>query len=235
MPLDVVAELGEGETGALASAVQATGPAERWVRALLGKVRALDDGEAFIDERGAVFLPGTTAGPGPLQRRAELTRLRSDLATADATRDSAAREAEDARTMLSEAERLQQSAVEASNRAQQEARRADELARETGRKRERAEREVQTSTTLAERLTMRISELDARMQLLASQLESMQTQSDEADTAITSSRADLGEAEKALEIAREGRSTWQVAQAQAQARLSVAIDRERRLLEHDRR
>jgi len=233
LPLDVVADLGEGETGALASAVQTTGPAERWVRALLGKVRALDDGEAFIDERGAVFLPGTTAGPGPLQRRAELTRLRSDLETADATRDSAAREAEEARTMLSEAERMQQSAVETSNRAQQEARRADELARETGRKRERAEREVQTSTALAERLTMRISELDARMQQLALQLESMQTQSDEADTAITATRTELGEAEKTLEIAREGRSTWQVAQAQAQARLSVAIDRERRLLEED--
>ena len=233
LPLDVVAGLDEGVAGTLASEVQSTGPAERWIRALLGKVRALDDGEAFVDERGAVFLPGTTAGPGPLQRRAELTRLRSDLEAADATRDAASRAAEEARTTLSEAERLQQSAVEASNRAQQEARRADELAREAGRKRERAEREVQTSTALAERLTMRISELDARMQQLASQLESMQAQSNEADSAIASTRAELGEAEKALEIAREGRSTWQVAQAQAQARLSVAIDRERRLLEED--
>ncbi|MEO7998197.1 MAG: AAA family ATPase, partial [Gemmatimonadaceae bacterium] len=233
LPMDVVANLDESFSGGLASSVQTTGPAERWVRALLGKVRALNDGEAFIDERGAVFLPGTTAGPGPLQRRAELTRLRSDLEAADATRDTATRTAEEARTTLGEAERMQQSAVDASNRAQQEARRADELAREAGRKRERAEREVQASNALAERLTMRISELDGRMQQLAAKLESMQTQTDEADSAIAATRTELSEAEKALEVAREGRSTWQVAQAQAQARLSVAIDRERRLLEED--
>ena len=233
LPMDVVANLDESNEGGLASTVQTTGPGVRWVRALLGKVRALDDGEAFIDERGAVFLPGTTAGPGPLQRRAEITRLRSDLEAADATRDAASRTAEEARTTMSEAERMQQSAVEASNRAQQEARRADELAREAGRKRERAEREVASSNALAEKLTMRLSELDARMQQLAAQAESMQTQTDEADSAIAATRAELGEAEKALEIAREGRSTWQVAQAQAQARLSVAVDRERRLLEED--
>lgn len=233
LPLDAVASLEEQETGGLATSVQSTGPAERWVRALLGKVRALDDGEAFVDERGAVFLPGTTAGPGPLQRRAELTRLRSDLEVADTTRDAAMQASEAARGTLSEAERLQQSAVEASNRAQQEVRRADELAREAGRKRERVDREMQASTALAERLTMRISELDARMQQLAVQLESMQTQTDEADTAIASARAELSEAEKGLELAREGRATWQVAQAQAQARLSVAVDRERRLLEED--
>ncbi|MEO7359020.1 MAG: chromosome segregation protein SMC, partial [Gemmatimonadaceae bacterium] len=233
LPMDVVAKFDDSDTGGLASSVQTTGPAERWVRALLGKVRALDDGEAFVDERGAVFLPGTTAGPGPLQRRAEITRLRSDLEAADTTRDAASRAAENARTTLSEAERMQQSAVEASNRAQQEARRADELAREAGRKRERADREVQASNALAEKLTMRISELDARMQQLAAQLESMQTQTDEADSAIAATRSQLGEAEKELEVAREGRSTWQVAQAQAQARLSVAVDRERRLLEED--
>ncbi|MGV3707471.1 MAG: chromosome segregation protein SMC [Gemmatimonas sp.] len=233
LPLDVVESMQEADSSALASAVQATGPAERWVRALLGKVRSLDNGEAFVDERGAVFLPGTTTGAGPLQRRAELTRLSKELEEADATRDAASRAAEDARTALGEAERMQQSAVEASNRAQQETRRADELAREAGRKRERAEREVQTSTSLAERLTTRISELDARMQQLAGQLESMQNQSDEAESTIAATRTELTEAEKALEIAREGRSTWQVAQAQAQARLSVAVDRERRLLEED--
>ncbi|MBC8087561.1 MAG: chromosome segregation protein SMC [Phycisphaerae bacterium] len=233
LPLDVVAELDAQDAGALATSVQSTGPAERWVRALLGKVRALDNGEAFVDERGAIFLPGTTAGPGPLQRRAELTRLRQDLEAADATRDAAAAAAEQARGELTEAERVQHAAVESSNRAQQEARRADELAREAGRKRERADREVQASNALAERLTMRFTELDTRMQQLAAQLESMQTQTDETDSTIAATRAELSETEKALELAREGRSTWQVAQAQAQARLSVAVDRERRLLEED--
>ena len=40
---------------------------------------SVDDGAAFIDARGAVWLPGSTAGPGPLRRRAELFALRAEL------------------------------------------------------------------------------------------------------------------------------------------------------------
>jgi chromosome segregation protein len=42
-------------------------------------------------------------------------------------------------------------------------------------------------------------------------------------------RAALVEAEQAQETAREERTVWQVERAQAQARLQVATDRERRL------
>ncbi|MDQ6610892.1 MAG: chromosome segregation protein SMC, partial [Gemmatimonadota bacterium] len=233
LPLDAITSLEADDAGALASSVQTTGPAERWVRALLGKVRALDDGEAFVDERGAVFLPGRTDGQGPLQRRAELTRLRSDLAQADVTRAAAAQTAEAARGALVEGEAKQHAAVDVSNRAQQEARRADELAREFARKRERAERELQQSTLLAERLALRIADLETRMQQLGTEIEVLQTRTEEASVAATMERTQLSESEKALEVAREGRSSWQVTQAQAQARLSVATDRERRLLEED--
>ncbi|MEP6763275.1 MAG: chromosome segregation protein SMC, partial [Gemmatimonadaceae bacterium] len=233
LPLDVVASLEDSDTSALASSVQATGPAERWIRALLGKVRAIDNGEAFIDERGAMFLPGNTAGQGPLQRRAELTRLRSDLVAADVTRATAAQAAEGARAALTDAETKQQAAVEISNRGHQEARRADELAREFARKRERAERELQASTALAERLALRIAELETKMQQLSGDLEALQVRTEEADIGVAAARGELSESEKELEVAREARSAWQVAQAQAQARLSVATDRERRLLEED--
>ena len=232
LPLDVVLELG-ADTGTLANSVQASGPAVSWVRALLGKVRAIDAGEAFIDERGAVFLPGTASGPGPLQRRAELTRLHADLQAADQRRADATMEAEAARLALGEAERAQQHATEVSNRTQQEARRADEVQKEVERRRERAERELQQSTALAERLLTRLQELDARASQLVAQTAALNVRAGEADSAIAEAREALTTADRDQEQAREARATWQVAQAQAQARLSVAIDREKRLLEED--
>ena len=232
LPLDVVTEM-SAETDALSSSVQARGPAARWVRALLGKVRALDNGEAFVDDRGAVFLPGTPSGAGPLQRRAELARLEADLSRADVTRAAATMATEAARLALSEAERAQQAAVEASNRAQQEARRADEVKNEVERRHERAERELLQSSALAERLVIRLSELDARSRQLTEQAAALGVRASEADVEIVTARAQLTEAEKEQEQSRDARATWQVAQAQAQARLSVAIDRESRLLEED--
>jgi chromosome segregation protein len=232
LPLDAVEEINT-DTDALSSSVQVTGPALRWVRALLGKVRSLDGGDAFVDDRGAVFLPGSVSGPGPLQRRAELTRLEADLATADAMRDAAALAAEAARLALGEAERAQQAAVDGSNRAQQESRRADEVLKEVERRRERAARELQQSSALAERLVSRLGELETRTRQLADQVAALAARAGEADAEIADAREQLSQAEKDQEQAREARATWQVAQAQAQARLSVAIDREKRLLEED--
>ncbi|MFN9424055.1 chromosome segregation SMC family protein, partial [Gemmatimonas sp.] len=207
LPLDVVAEMGALE-GALAGSVQSQGPAARWVQALLGKVRALDGGDAFVDERGAVYLPGNAGGPGPLQRRAELTRLESDLAAADAQRDEAALAADAARLALTEAERTQQLAMENNNRAQQEARRAVEVQNEVERRRERAERELAQSSALAERLVARLEELELRTRQLAQQAEALHARAGEADTDITTAREALSVAEREQEQAREGRATW---------------------------
>ena len=60
--------------------------ARRWVRALLGHAQPVDDGAAFVDARGAVWLPGSTAGPGPLRRRAELFALRAELTATEQAR-----------------------------------------------------------------------------------------------------------------------------------------------------
>jgi chromosome segregation protein len=232
LPLDVVMESTSLE-GALGGRVQTQGPASRWVQSLLGKVRALDGGDAFIDDRGAVYLPGTAGGPGPLQRRAELTRLESDLAAAEARRDDAAMAADAARLALADAERAQQIAIEGNNRAQQELRRAAEVQTEVERRRERAERELAQSSALAERLVSRLEELEQRTRMLAQQAEALHARAGEADTDITAAREELSLHERDQEQAREARATWQVAQAQAQARLSVAIDREKRLFEED--
>ncbi len=234
LPLDAVQALqSQGEGNDLASTVQAAGPAEAWVRALLGRVHTIDDGEAFVDARGAMFLPGMSVGPGPLQRRAELTTLRERLDQAGIEREGAQLASETARLALVDADRAQHQASEASARAQQDVRRAEETVREVERTLERVSREVQQSTALAERLSARCTELETRASGLSEQLAALETQAGEADEAIAEARGVLTETESALEEAREARSAWQVQQAQAQARLSVARDRERRLNEED--
>ncbi len=234
LPLDAVQGIGASGTGNdLAAAVQSSGPAEAWVRALLGRVQTLDNGEAFIDARGAMLLPGTSVGPGPLQRRAELTKLREKLEQAANEREGAQAASEAARMALVDADRAQHQASEVSARSQQEVRRAEETVREVERRVERVTREVQQSTLLAERLTARATELSTRAQQLGEQLDALETRAGEADSAISEARGVLAETESGLEEAREARSVWQVTQAQAQARLSVAQDRERRLHEED--
>ncbi len=230
---DAVPDATDGDGAGLGARVQATGAAARWVRALLGRVRALEAGDAFVDERGAVFLPGTASGPGPLQRRAELAALRQELATAEAAVAAAGASAEAARLALVEAGRAEQGASGAAAQAEQEARRAAELQAEAVRRRERVERELQASTALAERLAARVTELEARVAQLGERAASLLGEAGVADRDIDAARQRLGEAERDLEQAREARSTWQVMQAQAQARLSVAVDRERRLAEED--
>ena len=232
LPIDAMPSALSGERD-LASVVRADGDAAAWVRALLGRVQAEDGGEAFVDARGAVFLPGTTAGPGPLQRRAELVSLREKLDAAAAEREGAQLAAEMAREALAVADRQLQEAGEANARAQQQARRGEETVREVERRLERVTRELQQSTALAERFTTRIGELDERVTALGVQLTELESRAGEADSAIADARGVLEQAEQTLEEAREARSTWQVQQAQAQARLQVARDRERRLDEED--
>jgi chromosome segregation protein len=232
LPLDAMPS-SAGDANDLASSVRAEGDAAAWVRALLGRVQSQDGGEAFVDARGAVFLPGTTAGPGPLQRRAELASLREKLSAATAERDVAQQGAETARAALADAEQRLQEAGEADARAQAGARRAEETVREVERSLERVSREAAQGTALAERFTARLAELDARVAAFGEQLGRLEALAVAADGAILEARDVLGEAERALEEAREARSTWQVQQAQAQARLQVARDRERRLDEED--
>ena len=80
LPLDAVAHTAEDlASDALSVRIDAAPTARGWVRALLGRVRTLGDGDAFVDARGAVWLPGAVGGAGPLRRRAEIFALKSDL------------------------------------------------------------------------------------------------------------------------------------------------------------
>ena len=231
LPLDAAAETSGGGSGGLADRVNATERARGWVRTLLGRVQPVADGAAFVDARGAVWLPGTVGGPGPLQRRAELAGLREELTTLETTRRVASELADSLREQLTMAERRTAEASEQAAEAQQAARTAAGRHQELERRLERAERELQEAVALAERLTSRQEELAERSRKLQEEGESFVAATEERQVAVRTARAALVEAEHAQDEARELRTRWQVAQAQAQARLQVATDRERRLSE----
>ncbi|HJR66512.1 MAG TPA: chromosome segregation protein SMC [Gemmatimonadaceae bacterium] len=214
---------------ALAGMLEAQEVARPWVRSLLGQVRPIDEGAAFLDSRGAVWLPGRTAGPGPLRRRAELFELRAELGASDAARQAANAEADAARAALDVAERGTTEAGDLSQGAHQQVRRTDERRAEAERDVRRATRELEALDTLVERLTSRRSDLSARAAELDQRLEELTNALDVASGSLSEWRTRLVALEAEQDEVREARTRGQVEVAQAQARLQVARDRERHL------
>jgi chromosome segregation protein len=232
LPLDSVRETVDG-AGELVADVEAAAPAQSWVRALLGNVRALDEGAAFVDARGAVWLPGASGGPGPLRRRAELFALRVELVATESARQTASAAADAARVALNAANDAVGAASEEAANFHQELRRANEHRAELARRVQRAEREVADATALAGRLQARADELRERIGAIDESAVALSRVIDGRDTAVQDARTRLADAERAQDEAREQRTAGQVAEAQAQARLQVASDRERRLAEEE--
>jgi len=233
LPLDALRR--EATEGALADAlshrVDATGPAQEWVRALLGHAQAVDDGAAFIDARGAIWLPGSVSGPGPLRRRAELFALRAELAVTGRARQEAMTAADALRAAVQESEKQVTEASAALEAAQVDARRAAEHQGELDRRRQRAAREVQEADALAERLTERRNALAETLVRLEEESGALAESLSSRAESVSAARGTLLDAEHGQEAAREARTSAQVEEAQTQARLQVARDRERRLSE----
>ena len=231
LPLDAMTEetAGEPMPDALAHLVNASAPARAWVRNLLGHVHAVSDGQAFVDARGAVWLPGSAAGPGPLRRRAELGELRAQLRTLESSRAEASRVADAMREALTASEAAVVAATEGAALAQQRARAAAEQHVERSRRVARAAREAQEAAALAERLSARASELTARGTALAERALELEEQAAVYSEALTLARSRAAEAERHQDEARDRRAHWQVQQAEARARVQMAVDRERRL------
>jgi chromosome segregation protein len=231
LPLDAVHEATASVNGDLVNDVDAAAPAQAWVRTLLGNVRAVDNGAAFVDPRGAVWLPGASGGPGPLRRRAELFALRAELAASETARQLASAASDAAHTALATADDLVRAASEESSNVHHEARRAAEQRAEIGRRLQRAEREAADAAALAGKLEARASELRARISGIDAAATELGAVIAQRDAATSETRDRLVGAERAQDDAREMRTAGQVAEAQAQARLQVASDRERRLVE----
>ena len=231
LPLDAAADDGgeDGQGDGLEAVVGAVMPGRAWVRALLGHVHPLNGGSAFVDARGAVWLPGTTTGPGPLRRRAELAELRRELASLEMLRQEASRAADAMRESLTASERRVLEATEAASLAQQQARNTLERQAESARRVARAAREAQEAATLAERLESRAAELSDRQRALDADAAALADQLGARERAIIEARERAVVAERSQEEAREVRGRWQVRQAETRARVQMAVDRERRL------
>jgi len=228
LPMDAPMEA-RSESGTLAELVETAEPAKSWIRTLLGDVKQEEGGTAFVDARGAVWLPGSAPGPGPIRRRAELTEARTELERADAARAGLAREADAARAHLQSAEAEVAKAIEASSAAHQSVRRASEQRDEVERRRQRAAREIEQLNTQHERVQARQQELVARLSELERKRAESAAALEGAERELAGTGTQLGELQRAQELARDERGTAQVIEAQLLARLQNASDRERRL------
>ena len=230
LPVEGVADDDAAADG-LATLVQASSAAARWVRTLLGKVRAIEDGSAFLDARGAMWLPAAVAGPGPLRRRAELNDVKTELVETATARGRAAEAAAIAREAMQQAARVTAEAADAATLAAREVRQGEDRLNEVIRRHQRATREVSEAEAMLARLQEREEMLAERIRALDEQLATLAQTVVEQDAATLELRRALSESEQAHDDTREERTAVQVRQAQAQARLQVVVDRERRLHE----
>jgi chromosome segregation protein len=229
LPLDAVAGADDTSSESLSLRIDAAPTARAWVRTLLGRVRAMGDGDAFVDARGAIWLPGAIGGAGPLRRRAELFSLRAELATLASARDAAGAAAEAARDQLRRAE---QELTAANDRVAVAQRAAHDTAERHGqleRRLHRLERELDDASTLATRLRERQEALSARLAAHAREQEAVGVIVLERDALVAAARQQLNNADRAHDEARDAHTKAQVERAQIEARLQVATDRERRL------
>ena len=231
LPLDALNLDGklEGFPDALAATLDVAPAAKAWVQALLGRTRSLDAGEAFVDARGAVYLPGAAGGAGPLRRRAELFALRAEASAAGAAREAASAAADAARERLREAEKMLASTNETVTQAQRDAAQAREHVAQAERRLQRLERELEEASALASRLNERSTSLRERVATLTGDHGNAANLVAEHEARVAAARTQFADAQHALEQARDAHTAAQVDRAQLEARLQVAADRERRL------
>jgi chromosome segregation protein len=231
LPLDALDGDGLSDEGELLSQIEPAEPAAPWVRALLRRAKPIAEGAAFVDARGAVWLPGSggTGDTGPLRRRAELFTLRSELAGAEAVRREAVARAQETRTELVAAETAVSHESETATATRIETERAQARRAELERLETRSTRDLDDAAAQHERLTSRRAELAGRLAELEAQTHQMANLVADREAAVHAAREQLMTSERSLETARDRRADAQVEQAKAQARVQVAAERELRL------
>ena len=233
LPVDTLSASSGAEEAAedLSRLVRYESPAAHWVRALLGRVHAIENGTGFVDSRGAIWLPANIAGPGPLRRRAEIGDLRRALVEAESIMRAAQATAESVRADLGVAERAASQAQESSHAASREAAEHEDLQTAVTRRHHRALKEVGDASALLERLAARELALSENVARITASISEKEAAVVEYDAAVTEARRVLAETETRQDEARDRRTQSQIASAQANARLQVASDRERHLNE----
>jgi chromosome segregation protein len=233
LPVDSipVSQADDDSPDELSKLVRSESPAAHWVKALLGRVKPIENGTGFVDSRGAIWLPANVAGPGPLRRRAEIGESRRDLAQAEASRASAAEHATAVRSTLDAAESAAAAAQENAVAASRAASEAEDLFTAVTRRHHRALKEVGDASALLERLASREMTLTESVTQIAASISEKEAAIVQHEQVVADVRRALTETEVKQDEARDRRTASQIASAQAQARLQVASDRERHLHE----
>jgi len=191
----------------------------------------MESGTAFVDARGAIWLPAAETGPGPLRRRAEISELKQAVLNSAAARHAATSTAESEKTALASAERASNAALEAASLAIRGSAEAADRSGALARHHQRAVREAAEARALIERLTARQAATASRLESLGNAAREITARIAEREAAHAAARGLLTGAEQKQEEAREQRTTSQIRRAQAQAQLEVAADRQRHLSE----
>ncbi len=232
LPIDSVSEQsGEVSDAGLAALVESSSQASGWVRSLLGRVTSMESGTAFVDARGAIWLPAAESGPGPLRRRAEITELKQAVANSASARHAAVSTAESEKASLASAERASLVAQEAASQATRANAEGADRSATLARQHQRAAHEAAEARALIERLIEREAATTSRLDALATSSREIAARIAEQETAVAAAREMLAAAEHKQEEAREQRTASQIRRAQAQAQLEVASDRQRHLSE----
>jgi chromosome segregation protein len=228
LPLDESPSL-DDSTDDLAARVQTDGAAGRWVRALLGRVRSVGDGSAFRDARGAVWLPGESAGAGPLRRRAELTELKEEVARAEQARTSAATAAGAAAATRAAADEALRNAHAAVERAARERHDAEARLAEAQSIAQRAQRALAELDAQRDRLAQRRTALELRQSDIEREAEGVRARLAADEQALATRQEATAASVRELDEARETRTRGAVAHAEALAQRQVIVERELRL------
>ncbi|MDQ6690763.1 MAG: chromosome segregation protein SMC, partial [Gemmatimonadota bacterium] len=219
------------ESSDLAGLVESSSPASGWVRALLGRVTSMESGTAFIDARGAIWLPAAESGPGPLRRRAEISELRQAVVNSAAARHNAAATAESERAARAAAERAAIAFQEAASLAARANAEAADHSAALGRQHQRAAREAAEARAMIERLAEREAATLSRLATLSTSTREIESRIAQHEAAVSVAREMLATAEQKQDEAREQRTASQIRRAQAEAQLEVSSDRQRHLSE----
>ncbi|MEX2109865.1 MAG: chromosome segregation protein SMC [Gemmatimonadaceae bacterium] len=234
LPIDcahAAADAGSAAAADLAGLVESASPASEWVRSLLGRVTSMESGTAFIDARGAIWLPAAESGRGPLRRRAEIAELGRGVTHSASARQAALATAESEKAALSSAERASVVAQEAVSHAARINGEASELSAALGRQHQRAVREATEARALIERLLERETAANTRIEALVAAAAELKVKIAAHEAIVARARETLEAAERRQDEAREHRSASQVRRAQAHAQLEVASGRQRHLSE----
>jgi chromosome segregation protein len=217
----------------LGARLYAQGPADQWIRALLGGSEILEPaGRALRRANGAIVLAGAPSPSGPLRRRAELESLTTEVAEAQTRLHQADLALGATVARLAEAESALEEATRVAELAR-EAERAAVVAREDAlRHAAQVERELTEAQTHLAALTERIETSERRLQDIDASLTEGDLARARLDESLGEGRALLAELETQQEAARDARVHWQVQEAQLQARLDgarAALERAGRL------